>query len=132
MIINQNTKNIDSRYSGKVLPEHKSKKYYHATYKPLLEKIKKQGLLPEKAGKNFDVIEKGIYIDRTKEGAKAFAEINENVPEEWIDDIIVFEFTAKQIKDEFLEYDPNMITSAGQLPQTFIYKNILKVDSITK
>lgn len=111
----------DKRYS-EVVPESDIPEYlYHATYIPLMKKISLEGLKPG-AGRSYSFSESGVYFDRTREGAEGFAECAEEVPDKWLDNIVVLKVASKNLDKNKLEYDPNVIVDEGEEPQSFIYK----------
>jgi hypothetical protein len=110
-----------ANYSGSVKEADVPEYLFHATYLPLKKKIEKEGLVLGK-NKNWEFSDLGVYFDRTYEGAEAFAEESDIVPEDWIDNIIVFKVFTKDLILDKLEYDPNVIIEDGEQPYSFIYK----------
>ena len=88
---------------------------YHATYMPLLEQIKKEGLLPP------------IFLAQDKYQAESYAEVaidlkglEKNIPEKWFDNIVILSININNLDTKFLKIDPNV----REVPfegQTFVY-----------
>jgi hypothetical protein len=75
-------------------------KLYHATYQACHDSIMKHGLEPAKSKKVWDFSKDDVvYLATTPEMAISFAETAENVPEAWIDEIIVFEVDFLDVCD---------------------------------
>jgi len=92
---------------------------YHGTFKPLLDKIKSEGLRIEGTVKNYSDSEEGlIYLAKTFEEAEAFAEVSEAVPDEWIDQIVVLKIDTDKLDKSKLADDPNV---RDMEVMTFIY-----------
>lgn len=82
---------------------------YHGTFKPLLDKIKSEGLRTKGTVKNYSDSEEGfVYLAKTFEEAEAFAEVSETVPDEWIDQIVVLRIETDKLDKSKLEEDPNV------------------------
>lgn len=86
---------------------------YHATYKPLLESIKKTGL----GGTNQTYWEDSkpgvVYLSTDEDVAISYAEANENVPEEWLDQIIVIIIDINILDPDLLSIDENVQNNDG-------------------
>lgn len=105
---------------------------YHATYKPLLPKIKKYGLDSNQGKPNWADSKSGvIYLATDKWEAEAYAEASEEVPETWLDKIIVFEIATQDLDKALLRPDSNVIdgTTTFEYHGTIPYKN-LKITNI--
>ena len=71
---------------------------YHATYKPLLKKIKETGLDTSSSKKAWDDSVSGyVYLALDPYVAESYAEESEMVPESWVDNIIILKIFQKQI-----------------------------------
>jgi hypothetical protein len=82
---------------------------YHGTFKPLLDKIKSEGLKIEGTVKNYSDSEEGlVYLAKTPEEAEAFAAVSETVPDEWIDQIVVLKIDIDKLDKNKVEEDPNV------------------------
>ena len=83
---------------------------YHATYWEVTPQIFKKGLNPDAAEYvNYEGNEKGVYMTPDKLLAVSMVETseNENIPEEWLDDIIVLVIDLHKLDDKRLfEKDP--------------------------
>ena len=74
---------------------------YHATYKPLLDKIRQEGLNPP------------VFLAQDKYQAESFAEIavdtegsDKDIPEEWLDEIVILSVNSIDLDKNFLKVDP--------------------------
>ena len=106
---------------------------YHGTFRPLLPKINVEGLKIEGTKKNYpDAVGAGIYLDRTPEGAEAWAEESETVPEDWLDKIVVLEIATKYLDKLSFGSDPNVLDSEDTLAQTFVYKEDIPAKAISR
>jgi hypothetical protein len=93
---------------------------YHATYKQKLRSIKKYGIVPGGKGKrNFPEVERGVYLGYTPEYAGSMVEASENddIPEEWFDEIVILTIDTSKLNLSKLDHDPNV------LPQEDEYNN---------
>lgn len=79
---------------------------YHATYMIHKDEILKSGLKLPEGKSNYEGMYAGeyIYLAATPEEAESYAETADNVPEEWLDEIIIFKV---EVDMEDLELDPN-------------------------
>lgn len=115
---------------------------YHATYKALLKNIKKHGIVPGgRRFRNFPECERGVYLGITPEYAGSMVEAteNDNIPEEWLDDIIIFTVNTKTLNLSKLDRDPNVLpqedeynneTPPDETVYSYIYKGIIPFSSI--
>jgi hypothetical protein len=63
---------------------------YHATYRPLLKKIKKMGLDTSASKKAWeDSVSGYVYLALDPDVAESYAESSEEVPEDWLDEIVI-------------------------------------------
>ena len=98
---------------------------YHATYRPLLPKIKKRGL-GASSKKNWEDSEKGVvYLESSSEAALAFAECSENAPEEWLDVIVILRVRKDRLDMDKLFPDKNVRPTEGELVTSFEYHGII-------
>ena len=94
----------------------KPQKLYHATYKALLPKIKEEGLGGVSSKPNWEDSKSGVtYWAISDDIAFSYAESSELVPEEWLDEIIIFECDINNF----------------DLSKLFIDKNVIDNDNIT-
>lgn len=85
------------------LPEY----LYHATYKPLLKRIEKQGL---KRGLNKfwdDSSPNFIYLSDDPNVAESYAETSDMVDENWINDIVILKIDTNHLDPQKIEKDDN-------------------------
>lgn len=95
---------------------------YHATYKPFLDSIMKNGLGGSGAQTQWEDSKPGyVYLAKDPEVAVSHAEANEEVPDEYIDDIVVLSIDASQLDQDNLEDDPNVMDDDS----TLAYKGII-------
>ena len=95
---------------------------YHATYKPFLNSIMKNGLGGSGAQTQWEDSKPGyVYLAKDPEVAVSHAEANEEVPDEYIDDIVVLSIDASQLDQDNLEDDPNVQDDDS----TLAYKGII-------
>lgn len=80
---------------------------YHATYKPYWEQIKKDGAIKPKAHSNWDISDNYIYLSRGYDNALSYAVEAENVPEDYLDQIVVLEIDANKLDINLLNIDHN-------------------------
>lgn len=84
---------------------------YHATYKPLFNKIKKQGYISNKSKHYWDISKDYIYLSKDLDDAASYAETNESVPEEWLDDIVILKIDLSKLNRDLLDIDENQAYS---------------------
>lgn len=109
--------------SGKVVPDF----LYHATYRALLPRIKKNGIICG-GGKyrNFVNTERGVYLGYDAEYAGSMVEASENddIPEDWVDEIIVLKVDVSKLDISKLDIDPNVILSdEDDMIYSYIYRD---------
>ena len=80
---------------------------YHGTYLPYLEEIKKSGYVKPGIHKNWDISEKFVYLTRDPDDAYDWAETAEDVPEEYLDQIVVLKIDPKYLDINKLDIDHN-------------------------
>jgi len=89
---------------------------YHATYKPFLDSIMKNGLGGSGAQTQWEDSKPGyVYLAKDYEVAVSHAEANEEVPDEYIDNIVVLVIDASKLDLEKLEDDPNVMDDDSTL-----------------
>jgi hypothetical protein len=136
-ILSENIDNQNIHVLYKTIP----KLLYHATYRALVNDILKDGLKICPNIRNFDWCQKGIYLASSPGIAESFAEVseNENIPEDWIDDIVVLEINTKLLDKNSFVKDPYWNIDVETLDETnlsFLYKKdipppAIKVTSFT-
>ena len=103
---------------------------YHATYKPLLSKIKEKGLDTRDSKKAWDDSTPGyVYLAKDFEVAASYAESSEQIPDEWLDQIIVLTIDAKKLDSDKLFIDQNVQDNEGD---TLEYRGVIPFSAITK
>jgi hypothetical protein len=101
---------------------------YHATYRPFLESIMKNGLGGSGAQTQWEDSKPGyVYLAKDPEIASSHAEANEEVPDEYIDDIVVLSIDASQLDQDNLENDPNVQDDDS----TLAYKGIIPTSAFS-
>ena len=87
---------------------------YHATYKPLLKKIKEKGLDTSDSKKAWDDSVSGyVYLALDPYVAESYAEESEMVPESWLDNIIILKIDTNKIDKSKLFVDQNVQDNEG-------------------
>lgn len=85
---------------------------YHATFKALLPSIKKRGIISGGSKyRNFDNTERGVYLGYSAEYAGSMVEAseNDNIPEEWFDEIVILSIDTSKLNLDKLDRDPNVL-----------------------
>ena len=103
---------------------------YHATYRPLLRSIKKNGLGgPGSERKRWeDSIHGVVYLAGDPDVAESYAESSETVPEEWLDEIVILKINAGALDASKLVLDRNVQDNSGD---TLEYHGIIPVTAIS-
>ena len=103
---------------------------YHATYKPLLKKIKEKGLDTSDSRKAWDDSIPGyVYLAKDPDVAASYAESSEMVSDTWLEQIIVLTIDATQLDKDKLFIDQNVQDNEGD---TIEYRGIIPFSSIVK
>lgn len=84
---------------------------YHATYAPYFKQIKKSGYIKPGINKNWGISGDFVYLSRDPEDAASFAESVEDVPEKYLDQIIILKIDPKYLDIEKLDIDHNQAYS---------------------
>jgi len=98
---------------------------YHATYRPLLNKIKKEGLQGGKRKNYEDSATNKVYLDKTPEGAESYAETSDTIPEEWLDQIVILKIPKNKLNKKLLNVDKNVLQTDDEEAQTFEYSDTI-------
>lgn len=88
----------------------KDKYLYHGTFKPLLNSIKQKGIIPGGVDhKNYDWAGNYVYLADDDSQALSFVECteNDNIPEDWYDQIIVLTIDVSKLDLRKLYWDRN-------------------------
>lgn len=116
---------------------------YHATFRPMVESIKKQGLTPSgNKYVNFDNLEYGVYLGISPDYAISMVEASENntIPSDWFDDIVVLSVNVSDLDLKKLDRDPNVLpqddeyndeTPPDDTVHSFIYKDVIHPKSLS-
>ena len=87
---------------------------YHATYRNLIPSIEQHGLGGGTSGKEWADSKRGVvYLAVDPCVAESYAEANEDVPEEWVDDIVVFGVKLDSLDRSKLFIDENVLDNDG-------------------
>jgi hypothetical protein len=116
-----------------LLNEKIPSKLYHATYKPYLESIMKNGLNPNFVKKPSWEFSKGgvICLANDPYVAESYCETTGDVPEEYLDQIVVLEVDTKNLNKKMLFWDEN-INFGGEdaVRDSYEYHGIISPQSI--
>lgn len=146
-LTNTQKKNIIKKYQRIITPNMLSEKIkkqyigilnnqpqylYHATYRPLLAKIRKTGLGNTKRTFWDDSKPGVVYLADDPDIAESYAEENENCNEDWLDEIIIFKIPIIALDQSKLFVDKNVLidTNNGEIPHTYEYHGIIPFDSL--
>ena len=103
---------------------------YHATYKPLLSKIKQNGLDTTKSKKAWEDSKPGLVYLATEMGvAGSYAETSDMVPDSYLDNIIVLHVDTSKLDLSKLTIDRNVQDNVGD---TLEYSGVIPFSAITK
>ncbi len=107
---------------------------YHATFAPLLKKIKAEGLGGASAKKMWSDSRKGVvYLAMSSDIALSYAETifddREDLPESWGENIIILKIDTDRIDKKKLRIDSNVIDNQGD---TLEYHGIIPFEAIVK
>jgi hypothetical protein len=105
---------------------------YHATFSPILKKIKREGLGGPSATPLWtDSKENVVYLAIDPDVAYSYAEAvfdeNEDIPESWMEKIIVLEIDTTNLNPNKFYLDRNVLDNDGS---TVEYHGIIPFDSI--
>lgn len=102
---------------------------YHATYRPVLKSIKKYGLGGVNSKTRWEDSQEGVvYLALDPDVAESYAEANDNVPEDWLDEIVILKINARGLDKSKLKLDTNVIDNEGD---TLEYHDVIPVDLIS-
>ena len=83
---------------------------YHATYKPLLKSIQANGLGGGGAQTKWTDSKPGVvYLAKDPDVAVSYAETSDEVPEEWLDQIVVLAISTDSLDTSKLKDDENVL-----------------------
>jgi hypothetical protein len=102
---------------------------YHATYKPLLKKIKEVGLDTSSSKKAWeDSIPGYVYLALDPYVAESYAEESEMVPESWLDNIIILKVDTNKLDKSKLFIDQNVQDNEGD---TLEYRGVIPWEALS-
>ena len=102
---------------------------YHATYKPLLKKIKERGLDTNDSKKAWDDSIPGyVYLALDPYVAESYAEESEMVPESWLDNIIILKIDTSKLDKSKLFTDQNVQDNEGD---TLEYRGVIPWEALS-
>ena len=106
-----------------------NKTFYHATYKPFLKSILRYGIDNKRANNlNWSDSKSGINcLATTADIAESYAEESENVPDEYLDMIVILKIDGSKLKKELLSLDENVVDNDGSTVQ---YSGVITTDAI--
>ena len=115
------------------LKKNKISKLYHATYSPVIESIKESGLgaeVPERINAWNGLSAKYVYLAHEPGLAESYSESadNEELPEDWLYDIVVLEVKVEDLNLDYLDFDSN--NQMEEPDRTFQYKGIIPWSSL--
>ena len=111
-----------------IVHEGRDADLYHATYKPFLDSIMKNGLGGSGAQTQWEDSKPGyVYLAKDPEVAISHAEANDEVPDDYIDNIVVLSIDASQLDQDSLEDDTNVMDDDS----TLAYKGIIPASAFT-
>lgn len=91
---------------------------YHATYRPLLASIQKKGLGGVGCSKNWqDSLPGVVYLALEPGVAESYAESSDEVPEDWLDEIIILAVQTSCLDVAQLRLDTNVQDNEGDTVQ---------------
>ena len=103
---------------------------YHATYKPLLIKIKQNGLDTTKSKKAWEDSKPGlVYLATDIDVAGSYAEASDMVPDSYLDNIIVLHIDTSKLDISKLNVDKNVQDNEGD---TLEYSGVIPFSAISK
>jgi len=127
MIDNFKTFLIKENISNVKVPRY----LYHATFEPLLETIKSEGLGGVSAKQLWDDSKVGVvYLALDAHTAYSYAETafdNEDVPEEWEEKIIVLAIDTNKLDEKKFFLDSNVLDNEGD---TVEYHGVIPFSAI--
>jgi hypothetical protein len=101
---------------------------YHATYKPLLKKIKESGLDTSKSKKAWeDSVPGYVYLAKDPDVAGSYAESSDAVPDSYIDNIILLKIDVSKLDQSKLFMDKNVQGNEGD---TVEYRDVIPWSAI--
>ena len=113
-----------------ILTENNQQYLYHATYKPLLKKIKEKGLDTRDSKKAWDDSVPGyVYLAKDLDVAASYAESSDIVPDEWLDQIIVLTIDSSKLDQDKIFDDENV---RNESTDTVEYRVVIPWEAVVK
>lgn len=98
-------------------------KLYHATYEDLIPSIERLGLGGSSSRYEWSDSKEGVvYLATSPEVAISYAEANDEVPESWLDNIVVFKVESNKLDQDKLMHDDNVQDNDGS---TYEYHDVI-------
>lgn len=106
-----------------ILNEIREAKYlYHATYGAVIDSIQKHGLDNRHGQLAWQDSKLGVvYLASDPYEAESYAETSEDVPDDWLDDIVIFKVDIRDLDSSKLHRDSNVIDGVT----TFEYHGVI-------
>lgn len=101
---------------------------YHATYEPLLNSIRANGLGATDRTNWPDSKPEAVYLSTTPDEAYDFAQTCESVPADWVDQIVILAIPARKLTGAKLCNDG---ANRDKHNTTFEYHGVIDPDNIT-
>lgn len=117
--------NIKTNYIG--ILNNQPQYLYHATYKALLSSIRLNGLGNTERTFWEDSKLGVVYLADDPDIAQSYAQANQNCPEQWLDDIIIFQIPIIALLKNKLFKDNNVINGEN----TYEYHGIIPFDALS-
>jgi len=103
---------------------------YHATYNALIKKIKVDGLDTNKAKRAWeDSVPGHVYLAKDPDVAASYAESSDDVPDSWLDNIVVLKIDTSKIDRSKLFIDKNVRDNEGD---TLEYRGVISPEAIVE
>lgn len=104
-------------------------KLYHATYEDLIPSIERLGLGGSSSGYEWTDSKEGVvYLASSPEIAISYAEANDEVPESWLDNIVVLMVDSNKLDQDKLMHDQNVQDNDGS---TYEYHDVIPFRFLT-
>ena len=115
---------------------------YHATFKALIPSIKRKGIISGGSKyRNFDSVERGVYLGYSADYANDMVEAseNDNIPKEWFDEIVILTIDTSKLDLSKLDRDPNVLPQEDEYDDTvppdetiysFIYRDNIPFNAV--
>jgi hypothetical protein len=102
---------------------------YHATYRPLLRSIQKNGLGGMGIERRWeDSVPGVVYLALDPDVAESYAETSETVPDEWLDEIVVLKINTTKLDKSKFHLDKNVQDNTGN---TVEYHGVIPITAIS-